>query len=96
MTDFALIDRINWSFKVLLQELSTTWPKEHIEYVDDIVGHREFEEALENLIALGLRNGQAFSANRTSRVEELAGAMGLRELPWLDRLCDTVSAQRRR
>ena len=94
MLDFARVERMNQAFSVLLQELSATWPKKDIDYVDEEVGHREYEDALENLIALGLQNGKGFTSDQVFKIERLAEAIDLRQSTWLDQLRE-ASAQRR-
>ncbi len=57
-----------------------------ISYVQDEVGHGEYGDALENLIALGLRNGHGFGVGQARRMEALAMVLGLEGSPWLARL----------
>lgn len=94
MANLDHFHRIVRSFTSLLDELSPSWLKGDIEYVREEVGYDEYGEALENLIALGLRNGCGFTADQAKQVEDLAAAMGLKDSPWLDQLRDFRAAQR--
>lgn len=86
MADFAHLDRLRQNFTSLLRTLAATWPEQDIAYVREEIGHGEFGDALENLIALGLRNGQGFSLDHERRIEDLAAAMGMTESPFLVQL----------
>ena len=86
MADLAHYGRLERAFGDLLQELSATWPKQDLEYVREEVGHGECGDALENLIALGLRNGAGFSPDQARQVEALAAAMGMEDSAFLARL----------
>jgi hypothetical protein len=79
MADLAHYDRLQRAFDDLLQNLCTAWPKQDLDYVREEVGHGEYGDALENLIALGLRNGAGFSPDQARQVEALAAAMGMED-----------------
>jgi hypothetical protein len=86
--------RVLRAFTVLLDELATLWPKTDIDYVREEVGYDEYEDGLENLIALGLRNGRGFSADQINQVEALAAAMGIQGSLWLAQLRAASAANR--
>lgn len=73
-------------FAALLAELAPHWPAASMEYVREEVGHQEFGEALENLLALTRRDGHRLSPSALRQVEDLAAAMDLSDLPRLVRL----------
>ncbi len=75
MPDLSHYDRLREAFDSLLHELAVTWPANDIEYVRDEVGYGEYGDALENLIALGLRSGFGFSPEQAQQVEAMAAAM---------------------
>lgn len=77
MADLAHYDRLQRAFDGLLQDLSATWPKQDLEYVREEVGHGEYGDALENLVALGLRNGLGFDPDQVRLLEDLAALMEL-------------------
>ena len=83
MKDFEHYNRLSQAFVPLLQDLSTMWPKEDLQYVREEVDHSEFGEALENLIAVGLRNDKGFSPMHVRQIEELAAAMEITDSPFL-------------
>ena len=51
--DLAHSDYLQRAFTSLLGELGHLWPKQDVDYVSDEVGHGEYGDALENLIAIG-------------------------------------------
>ena len=65
--------------------------EDDIKYVLEFLDHAEYGEALENLIAVGLRNGVGFSPDQTRQVEALAAAMGMGESPWMARLREAIA-----
>ena len=72
----------------LLQELLQTWPAEDdLSYVHTYLDHGEYEEALSNLIAVGLR-GAGFTPDQLRRVMGLATSMGVEDSPMLHQLHD--------
>ena len=90
MANLAHYDRLERAFDSLLQDLLLAWPMEkNIEYVREEVGHGEYGEALENLIAVGLSNGVGFNSSQVQRVEALAAMMNMETSPWLARLRET-------
>lgn len=90
MADLAHYDRLERAFDTLLQDLLPAWPMEKdIGYVREEVGHGEYSDALENLIAVGLSNGVGFNSNQVQQVEILAAMMGMDGSPWLARLRET-------
>lgn len=95
MVDLDHLHRLIRAFTALLDDLPATWPRKDIDYVREEVGYDEYEDALENLIALGLQPGHGFTADQISQIEHLAAMMGLRESPWLDQLRESAEAQRK-
>ncbi len=83
MADLEHYTRLSQAFAPLLQDLSTTWPKEDLQYVREEVEHSEFGEALENLIAVGLQNNKGFNPVHIRQIEELAAAMEMMDSPFL-------------
>jgi hypothetical protein len=88
MTYEVHYERLRQGFSVLLFDLSATWPEQDIAYVHDEVASSEFEDALENLIAIGLRDDKGLTADHARQIEALAAAMGIRSSPFLARLRD--------
>ena len=87
MADLAHYDRLEQAFDALLQDLLPAWPMEKdVAYVREEVGHGEYGDALENLIAVGLSNGVGFSSSQVQQVEALAVMMDMEASPWLARL----------
>lgn len=87
MADLVHYDRLERAFDTLLQDLLPTWPMEKdVGYVREEIGHGEYGDALENLVALGLGNGVGFSSSQVQQVEALAAMMGMEGSPWLARL----------
>jgi len=82
----AHYDRLQQAFDNLLKDLSTVWPKQDLDYVCEEVGHGEYSDALENLIALGLRNSVGFSPAQARQAEALAVAMGMETSSFLTQL----------
>ncbi|HEY7575950.1 MAG TPA: hypothetical protein VH855_00025 [Acetobacteraceae bacterium] len=76
MADPTHLDRLHRAFNSLLQDLSSAW-KQDLDYIRDEIAHAEYGDALENLIALGLRNGNVLSPEQVLRIEDLAAAMQL-------------------
>ncbi|MBN9560050.1 MAG: hypothetical protein J0H14_04885 [Alphaproteobacteria bacterium] len=89
MIDHAHPDQLHQLFTSLLHELSAAWPKQDLEYVLEEIDHGEYEDALENLIALGLRNGRGFGPDGTRQVEALAAAMGMENSSFVGQLRKT-------
>lgn len=86
MPDLSHDERRCEAFNGLLRELAVTWPAGDIEYMRDEVGYGEYGDALENLIALGLRSGFGFNPEQTRQVETMAAAMEMADSPLLARL----------
>ncbi len=86
MAELAHYDRLQRAFDDLLQNLSAAWPKQDLDYVREEVGHGEYGDALENLIALGLRNAAGFSPGQVQQIEALAAAMGMEDSTFLAQL----------
>jgi hypothetical protein len=76
-------DPLRAAFDTLLRALEETWPAASIAYVREEVGHREYGEALENLMALALRDGHTLDPGAFAKVEQLATRMGLEDSPHL-------------
>lgn len=88
--DLAHSDYLQRAFTSLLGEFGHLWPKQDVDYVSDEVGHGEYGDALENLIAIGLRNSQGFGPSQLQQIEALAAAMGMTDAPLLTRLRSTA------
>ena len=87
MADVAHFD-IGAGLADLLQELLKTWPMtDDLRGVSVYMDHGEYEEALDNLVAMGLR-GAGFTPGQVRRVTGLAVSMGLDDSPLLHRLHD--------
>jgi hypothetical protein len=86
MADLAHYNRIRVTFNGLLDDLSTFWPADDIAYVREEVGYGEYGDALENLVALGLRNGRGFGPKQAREVEALAAAMHMEDSPFVAQL----------
>lgn len=86
MPDRTSHQRILDTFAALLQGLSVTWPGQDFNYVKTYITCGEYGEALEKLIALGLRNPEGLNVAQSQQIMELAGEIGLVESAWLDRL----------
>jgi transcription elongation GreA/GreB family factor len=82
----AHYERLRRDFTTLLQELSVTWPKQDLKYVKEEVEYNEYGEALENLIAVGLKNGRGFTAGQIAQIEAMAAAMEMQDSPFLVQL----------
>lgn len=79
--------RLDEDFGRLLDDIRQAWPDEtDVGYCAEFVEHKEFGEALENLIAIGLRNGVGFSPDQVRQMEALAAAMGMETSPFVARL----------
>jgi hypothetical protein len=63
-----------------------TWPKQDLKYVNEEVEYNEYGEALENLIAVGLKNGRGFTAGQIKQIEAMAMAMEIQDSPFLVQL----------
>jgi hypothetical protein len=79
MTDFAPYQKLDFAFASLLADLSETWAARDIAYVQEIVSHAEYGEALENLVAIGQRDGKAFSPDQLRRISVIGSAMGVEQ-----------------
>jgi hypothetical protein len=90
MIDPAHFDRVRRIFTSLLEELGQVWARQDIAYVSDEVTHGEYGDALENLIAIGLRNGKGFVPPQVAQIEALAAAMDMGGSPFLMQLKDAA------
>jgi hypothetical protein len=90
--DLAHSDRVERAFANLLGELDRRWPRQDVDYVREEVGHGEYGDALENLIALGLRNGKGFDPSHVKQIETLAASMEMGNSPLLMQLRSTTRA----
>lgn len=88
--DLAHSHRVERAFTELLGELGRFWPKQDVDYVSEEVGHGEYGDALENLIALGLRNSKGFDASHVKQIEALAADMKMTDSPFLMQLRSTT------
>ncbi len=90
MIDLAKLSRLRQTFAALLHDLSATWPEQDVEYVREEVGHSVFGDALENLIAIGLRNGMGFNPDQVQQVQALAAIMAMEDSPFIGQLRRTM------
>jgi hypothetical protein len=90
MVDLAHADRLQRAFASLLESLARRWLKQDVDYVSDEVAHGEYGDALENLVAIGLRNGKGFDAAQTRQIDALAAAMEMTDSPFVMRLMDAT------
>ena len=67
----------------LLEGLSANWPDHDLAYIREEVGHGEYGDAWENLVALGLRNGAGFDRDQVRKIQAIGEAMDLRDSPLL-------------
>ena len=86
MVDLDKLAHLRKTCAALLQDLSTKWEKQDVEYVREEVGHGVYDDALENLIAIGLSNGIGFNASQTEQVQALASIMEMEDSPFLAQL----------
>jgi hypothetical protein len=92
MADLSHYDRLRNAFDVLLNDLAATWPANDLDYVREEVDYGEYGDALENLIALGLRNHRPFDSEQVMHIEDLATAMGMDDSPFLAQLRESSPA----
>lgn len=86
MVDLGRLTRFRRAFADLLGDLSTTWPGPDVDFVREEVGYGEYDDALENLIALGLRKGKGFTADQVRQIEFLASEMDMGDSLFLVKL----------
>ena len=77
MPNFAPYQTLDFAFSKLFEALSSTWSKSDIGYVQELVGHGEYGEAFENLVAIGRQSGKVFTTSQTSMIADLAAKMGM-------------------
>jgi hypothetical protein len=94
MVNPAHFERVHRTFTSLLEELGQVWAKQDVAYVSDEVAYGEYGDALENLIAIGLRNGKGFVPSQVEQIEALAAAMGMGDSPFLMQLKNTTRNKR--
>jgi hypothetical protein len=82
-THFAGLDQ---AFTSLLDSLTGSWPAADLDYVREEIGHAEYGEALENLIALGQRNGVGFTSDHVQSIKCLAATMEIDDAPFVTQL----------
>ena len=76
-------------FSEFIDDLSVTWPAKDIEFLRKELGYGEYPDALENLIAIGLKNGIGFTAAQREKVKYLASETRLDPDPWLEKMRQT-------
>jgi hypothetical protein len=77
MSNFAPYQNLDFAFFKLFEALSSTWSKSDIQFVNDLVSHAEYGEALENLVAIGRQNGKSFTDGQTRMIADIAAKMGV-------------------
>jgi hypothetical protein len=90
MVDLAHADRLQRAFASLLESLARRWLKQDVDCVSDEVAHGEYGDALENLVAIGLRNGKGFDPSQARQIEALAAAMQMTDSPFLTQPSDAT------
>jgi hypothetical protein len=80
------IKRILDAFAILINELAPLCVTRDLEHIRKEVYHGVYDDALENLIAIGLKHGSGFTIDQSERIEYLAMEIGLTESIWLDQL----------
>lgn len=81
--------RLQEAFAELLSMLDGAWPEADVAYVREEVGHGEYGDALDNLIAIGLNNDCGFDRRQRELIETLADAMHLTDSEFLAELRHT-------
>ena len=94
MVDPAHFERVHRTFTSLLEELGQVWAQQDVAYVSDEVAHGEYGDALENLLASGLRNGKGFVPSQVEQIEALAASMDMGRSPFLLQLKDAARDKR--
>lgn len=85
MTDRTDHARLRTAFDALLLELDGSWPREALDDLREDLAHAEFGEALENLVALAMREGHPLDSSARRQVEHLAASIGLENSPHVAR-----------
>jgi len=79
MLDIVKIEEIRGDFVGLLQSLSGILPESDIEYIREEIGHAEYGDALENLVAL-LNSARVMVSEEQRKVmKRIALDMGMSE-----------------
>jgi len=73
-------------FEVLFQNLSDTWSEEDLKVPRMFVDHNEVEEAIDELIAIGLQNTVGFNMEQSKQIENIVSFMEMKDLLWVDKL----------
>jgi len=68
---------MNFRFAKVLEDMSKTWPARDIAFVQDLVSHSEYGEAMECLLALGVQNGNGFTTAQSATLAEMSKALGV-------------------
>ncbi len=88
--DLTRLNHLRSTFAALLRDLSTTWSAPDIAFVREETEHGVYGDALENLIAIGLRSGHGLNGEQVRRIEELAKIMNMEGSPFLVRMRDQL------
>lgn len=86
MTDVHPSIRVMQIFETLFQSLSGTWPEKDLKTPRRYVDYGEEEEAIDELIALGLKDRRGFTAEQIELIEELIEIIKMKDLLWVDKL----------
>ena len=86
MINIAKSVRIEQLFGVLFEDLSKTWSESDLAAPRHFVDHNEGGEALDELIAIGLKRNLGFSLEQIKQVEVLVEMMEMKDLLWVDEL----------
>ena len=86
MADLAHFD-VGSDLAGLFADVLQTWPEEDdLRFIREYLDHGEYGEALENLVAVGLRNGVGFTRDQVRRLNDTAAVMHMEGSPWLVQL----------
>ena len=77
MADYRPYQNMDYCFAKLFEDLSKTWPTRDIAFVQELVSHSEYGEAMENLLALGAKNGKGFTKGQLAAIAGMCAKMGL-------------------
>lgn len=88
MTDIHPSVQIMQLFELLFQSLSKTWSEKNLEVPRMFVDHNEGGEAIDELIAIGLKNRLRFTAEQVKQIEILVDKMEMTDLVWVKKLRD--------
>jgi hypothetical protein len=86
MSESEDINKIIDLLTSLIDSLAHYWDTRELNYMRTSVECGEYGEPLENLIATGLKSGDAFDADQTSQIETLITLTGMEDSEWVGKL----------